>query len=319
MLLFRYKIQYLFFYKGVSMAEVVMTSISFRNKTARYFPLMVLVFFASTASFAMWSGAFLLGIEPQMEYIITWWCIVFSVYGINRYTDIEDYLNDSAKRDFFVGRKKYLYFSVAILSGSLLWLLATGSLTLYHVLCVYAGIAYSVPLFPWITKKLQLRWVRLKEIPLVKSLLVSGIIGTSFFALYFMDKNIVVSKLEVTVLMVGSTLSMFINTVFCDIRDIVGDKAAGIKTLPVLLNAKKTIIYCLVFPSMVWVLTLTAFYSFSLISIPVLVFLIGITFYPAIYIGLYYKKTVPNRIIFIIADSCVLVFAIGLIALKIWF
>lgn len=139
--------------------------------------------FCVTAAFAMGSGAFLLGITPKIEYIITWWCIVFSVYGINRYTDNEDCFNDKAKRDFFAGRKRYLYFSIAILAASLFWLLATASLTLYHVVCIYAGIAYSVPLFPWVTKKIQLRWFRLKEIPFVKSFLVSSISGTSFFAL----------------------------------------------------------------------------------------------------------------------------------------
>lgn len=286
------------------------------NRISSYVPLMMLLFFASTAAFAMWSGAFLLGIDPKMEYIITWWCIVFSVYGINRYTDIEDYLNDSAKRDFFIGRKKYLFFSVAILAGSVLWLLATGSLTLYHTLCIYAGIAYSVPLFPWVTKKLQLRWFRLKEIPFVKSLLVSFIIGTSFFALYFMDRNIAVSKLELTALMIGSILSMFINTVFCDIRDIVGDKAAGIKTIPVLLSSKKTIMYCLVVPSAVWFVFLIVFYSLSLISVSLLVFLVAVELYPVLYMGLYFKKMLPDRITFLIADSCVLVFALGLIVLK---
>lgn len=298
------------------MAVTALSSVSSANRISRYFPLMLLFFFASTAAFAVWSGGFLLGINPKVEYIITWWCIVFGVYGINRYTDIEDYLNDSAKRDFFIGRKKYLYFSVAILSASLFWLLATASLTLYHVVCIYSGIAYSVPLFPWVTKKIQLRWFRLKEIPFVKSFLVSSIIGTSFFALYFMDRNIAVSKLELTALMIGSILSMFINTVFCDIRDMIGDKAAGIKTIPVLLNTKATILYCMVAPSALWFVSLLFLCSLSLISVPVLLFLSGIAVYPVLYIGFYYKKILPDRITFLIADSCVFVFAIGLIVLK---
>lgn len=298
------------------MAVTALPPVTSTDRISRYFPLLILFFFASTAAFAIWTGAFVLGISPKVEYIVTWWCIVFGVYGINRYTDIEDYLNDSAKREFFIGRKKYLYFSVAILAASLFWLLATGSLTLYHVVCIYAGIAYSVPLFPGVTKKFQLRWFRLKEIPFVKSLLVSFIIGTSFFALYFMEGNIAVSRLELIALMIGSILSMFINTVFCDIRDIVGDKAAGIKTIPVLLSAKKTIIYCLVVPSVVWFVFLIVFYSLSLISVPMLVFLVAVELYPVLYMWLYFKKMLPERIIFLIADSCVLVFAFGLIVLK---
>jgi 4-hydroxybenzoate polyprenyltransferase len=298
------------------MAERALSPVSLAGKTSNCFPLLMLLYFASTAAFAVWTGAFFLGIVPNAGSIITWWCIVFAVYGINRYTDIEDYLNDSAKREFFVDRKKYLYFSIIILSGSLLWLLTTGSLTLYHVLCVYTGIAYSVPLFPWITGKTQLRWFRLKEVPFVKSFLVSFIMGTSIFALYFMDKNISVSRVELTVLMIGSMLSMFINTVFCDIRDIIGDKAVGIKTIPVLLTVQKTVAYCIAVPSAVWFLSLVILFSLSLISLPVLVFLIGIVLYPLLYLSLYYKKILPDRINFLIADSCVLVFSLGLIALK---
>jgi 4-hydroxybenzoate polyprenyltransferase len=286
------------------------------GKIARYFPLIMLLFFATTAAFALWAGAYLLGVPPKIEHIVTWWCIVFGVYGINRYTDIEDSLNDSSKRTFFINKKRYLRFSILILIGSMLWLLAAGSLTLYHIICVYSGIAYSVPLFPWLTKKFELKWLRLKEVALVKSLLVSLIIGTSFFALYFTNANISVGRTEILALMIGSALSMFINTIFCDIRDIVGDKAAGIKTIPVLLNVRNTLIFSFGIPSGIWLISLCTLWSLSLISIPVLLFLLCIIMYPVFYIGLYMKKMTSERVAFLIADACVPVFAVGLIILK---
>lgn len=285
---------------------------------AAYYPLIMLLFFASTASFAVWSGAYFLGITPKMEHIITWWFIVFGVYGVNRYTDIEDYLNDSTKRDFFMERKKYLFLAVSLLSASVLWLLAVGSLTIYHILCIYAGIAYSVPLFPWITPHLELRWVRLKEITFIKSFLVSLIIGTSFFAFYFMDKNIQVSRVEVLTLMIGSSLSMFINTVFCDIRDFVGDKASGVRTIPVVMNIRNTIIYFIVAPSIVWLLILFVLTVFSLISTPIFLFLLAILLYPVVYFGLYSTKKTPDKVTFLIADACVPVFAVGLVVLRVF-
>lgn len=298
------------------MSETTISPETIFEKAAKYYPLMILLFISSMASFALWSGAFLLGIQPKIEYLITTWGIVFGVYGINRYTDIEDYKNDSKKMKFFIDRKKYLYLSFILLFGSILWLLVAGSLQVFHVLCLYAGIAYSFPIFPLITKKFGIQWLRLKEITFVKSLLVAFLFGSSFFALYLNESNIVVTRIELTALLVASILSVFINTVFCDIRDVVGDKAAGVKTIPVLLNSKRTIIYCIAIPSAVWLSAIAILYSLSLIALPIMVFLICTMFYPAFYIGLYYIKILPERITFVIADSCLLVFAIGLIVLK---
>lgn len=298
------------------MSETTLSPVSLAEKASRYFPLMVLLFIASTASFTLWSGAFLLGIHPKMVYLITTWCIVFGIYGINRYTDIEDYINDSGKREFFIGRRKYLYLSFTILFGSVLWLLAAGSLQLFHVLCLYTGIAYSFPIFPRVTKKIRIQWQRLKEIPFVKSVLVAFLFGSSFFALYFRESAISITRIELTTLMFASVLSVFINTVFCDIRDIVGDKAAGVKTIPVLLNSKRTIIYCITLPGLIWLATAIALYSLSFISLPIMGFIICVIAYPAFYMGIYYAKVLPDRITFLIADSCLLVFGIGLIVLK---
>lgn len=286
------------------------------GKVAQYFPVLILLYIASIASFTLWAGAFVLGIHPKIEYLITTACFVFGIYGINSYTDVEDFKNDSKKREFFIGRKKYLYISFAILFGSVLWLLAAGSLQLFHVLCLYSGIAYSFPVFPRITKKRGIQWLRLKEITYTKSLLVAILFGSSFFALYFRESAISITRLELSALMIASVFSVFINTVFCDIRDIVGDKAAGVKTIPVVLNAKRTLVYCITVPSAIWFATTMVLYSLSVISSPVLVFLICTMAFPAFYIGLYYIKILPDRITFLIADSCLLVFGLGLIVLK---
>jgi len=283
---------------------------------AEHLPLLMLIFFASTASFGMWAGSFFMGITPKIEHIMTWWLIVFGVYGINRYTDIEDYLNDLNKREFFIAQKNYLYLAILSLVISIFWLVAAGSLTLYHIICIYAGIAYSVPLFPWFSKTLKIKWIRLKEITFIKSILVSLIIGTSFFALYVMDKHVMINRVEIITLMIGSSLSMFINTIFCDIRDIVGDKAVGIKTIPVTMNIRNTIIYFILFPSILWFFLLVILFVFSCITFATFIFLLLIAAYPVLYIGLYFSKLIPENIISLIADSCVPVFATGLVFVR---
>ncbi len=284
---------------------------------SEYFPLFMLLFFSVTAATAPLSGAVFLGLAPNLGLILTWGFIVFGVYGINRYTDIEDHLNDTGKRDFFLANRFYFYLSVCFLAVSAIWLLVTGLITIYHVLSVYGGIAYSVPLFPWIAGKGKIRWLRLKEVPFLKSLLVSGIMGTSFFAFYLKESFSNIRAAEIILLMVAGSLSLFVNTVFCDIRDVVGDKAANIRTIPVLLGLKGTFLGCILFPSTILLIIAGLFHVLSLVSAPVAVLLYCTIGYPALYIYLYYKERFPRNLTFLIADSCVPLFALGLIIIGI--
>lgn len=284
-------------------------------KKGKYFHLAMLFFFAVTASFAVWSGAFFMGVTPRVEHIITWCFIVYAVYGINRYTDVEDYLNDSEKRSFFLDHKKYLYLAVSLLVISTLWLLISGLLTAYHIICTYAGIAYSIPIFPGISGKYTVKWVRLKEIPVVKNLLVSLILGTSFFAIYIFDSKIE-NYPDIIALIVGSSLTAFFNTLFCDVRDAVGDKAAGIKTIPTIYGIKQTIRKGIFLPSILWSTLLIVLLLNSILSLSIAVFLLLMAAYPVLYIYLY-KLKFSNKITFFVADACIPIYAIGLIILKI--
>ena len=295
----------------MSDSTITTGSLNCKKKPGDFFPLVMLFFFSTTASLAVWAGAFFMGISPRVEHVITWAFIVFGVYGINRYTDIEDFINDPRTRLFFLSRKKYLYLALFLLFASVLWLLASNTFTLYHLLCIYAGIAYSVPLFPWIAKPFSIKWVRLKDITFVKSMLVSLIIGS-----YFMNKNIHVSRVTVIVLMIGSIFSLFVNTIFCDIRDVTGDKAAGIRTIPAVLNVRKTVQRFIIAPSSIWLITLITLFSLSIIRAATLIFLLFFIFFPAVYLGFYFNKTISERLSSIVADACVPLYAIGLIVLK---
>ncbi len=165
--------------------------------------------------------------------------VVFAVYNLNRKTDEdEDVINHSERYNF---TKKYesILFRSAICAFAIAFCLAAlqgfGSLLITTIPLV-AGIVYSVPLFP-----ARFGFRRLKEVPFMKSLIVAfswtipatllpichaglpagaatGIVGVFFF------------------------LQTFTNTVVYDMRDVEGDAASGVRTIPTILGSRRTLL-----------------------------------------------------------------------------
>ncbi len=165
--------------------------------------------------------------------------IVFAVYNLNRKTDEdEDAINHTERYAFTKEYEGTLFRSAIGAYVIALCLSALQGLDSLFITTIplIAGIVYSVPLFP-----ARFGFRRLKEVPLMKSLVVAfswaippallpvchaclpggaatGIAGIFFFFL------------------------VFINTVVFDIRDVEGDLASGVKTLPTILGSRRTLI-----------------------------------------------------------------------------
>lgn len=78
---------------------------------------------------------------------------------------------------------------------------------------------------------------RLKRIPAMKNLMVAGIwtVTVSIFPLMWADLSLNSMNIHYACLCFGCAL---MNTVLFDIRDLTGDKACGIKSIPVILSRK---------------------------------------------------------------------------------
>lgn len=165
--------------------------------------------------------------------------IPFSVYNLNRKTDeMEDEINHVKRFKFIQKYGKYLYF--ASIFSYLVALMIAGMygiiVLLIALIPLITGILYSVPLFPG-----NYRFRRLKEIPAIKNITLglAWAITLSFLPV-FMASEVPSGTTYIVFIFLYSFF--FINTTFFDMRDVEGDRQAGVYTIPVLLGISKTIL-----------------------------------------------------------------------------
>ena len=156
--------------------------------------------------------------------------VTFAIYNLNRKTDeAEDAVNHSQRLKFTKKYGKYLYsasfvfyiFGLILAStyGIMVLLMATISLIV--------GILYSIPFLPE-----QFRYRRLKEIPTIKNVTL-GLVWA--ITLTLLPVFMTAGSLTGTTYITGIYLYtfFFINTTLFDMRDVGGDRLAGVCTIPV--------------------------------------------------------------------------------------
>jgi 4-hydroxybenzoate polyprenyltransferase len=163
--------------------------------------------------------------------------ITYAIYNLNRKTDeCEDAINHSHRYAFTKKYEKALYLSG--IGAYVLALVISGfygfSVFFISAIPLMAGLIYSTPLLP-----VKCRYRRLKEIPVVKSLLVTIAWALPPALLPVYVSGAAPSIITLAVILFFSSL-VFINTVLFDIRDMDGDRALGIHTIPVLLGISRT-------------------------------------------------------------------------------
>lgn len=130
--------------------------------------------------------------------------------------------------------------------GSALLLANQGRLHLGYGLILLAGVLYSFRFVPWFSGGGALRWIRLKDIFLVKNLIIGFTWASAVFLIPLLDSGSesgpsLPSRTPFFFLTMGYALAVAISSVFCDIDDRVGDLAAGVDTLPVRLGSERCI------------------------------------------------------------------------------
>ena len=109
-----------------------------------------------------------------------------------------------------------------------LWI-GNGGLLLLTGLALPLSLSYSFPLLG----------PRLKDVPVVKTLFAPLVVLTAVLAPPILLQGLAVSPALLLAAGWSWALLMF-NMVLCDLRDIEGDRAAGTKSLPVLLGETGT-------------------------------------------------------------------------------
>lgn len=192
---------------------------------------------AFTGGFGIYASYYIEGVTwvPASGVILI--LVSFSVYNLNRKTDEqEDEINHRERFSFTKKYKKILiYGAVASYAAALIIGIFSG-ISAFFVSCIpfLSGIIYSEPVLPF-----SWRYRRLKEIPVVKNILVAGAWALTLALLPIsMDP----SSPGIYVLISGLFFFtyVFMASVLPDIRDREGDATVGITTLPVLVGSKKT-------------------------------------------------------------------------------
>ncbi|WP_457751348.1 UbiA family prenyltransferase [Thermococcus sp.] len=207
--------------------------------------------------------------QPRWNLLAATFFIVFSVYGINKLTDIkEDEINNPERVSYVKRFEKALKYAVIVsfFLAVLLSAMTSPFAVLVILFPIVAGALYSIRLLPG--------YPRLKDITGVKNLIIAATWanGTAFLP-YLVASGISFQK--VFLIYYFFFMKSMINTMLFDVRDIEGDSINGIQTIPVRLGLEKSRAVLLVLNS-TFIPWLLAAYSFGYFDryLPVLVFAI---------------------------------------------
>jgi len=190
-----------------------------------------------------------------LELILATFLITFSIYGLNKLTDLKEDAINAPERAKLIKKIEPVFKFSLIFSFILSLLLgfSVNVLTLPILLFpLFSGTLYSVKF----TKNLP----RLKDILGVKSITIAlaWAVGSTFLpAICLLEKEI----LQILLIFYFFFLKSFTNAVLFDIRDIEGDRMSGVRTIPVVFGRQKTKNLLLVLNS-----TLIPWLAFSYLS-----------------------------------------------------
>jgi 4-hydroxybenzoate polyprenyltransferase len=185
----------------------------------------------------IYTSCFIQGIDWNIPILMVMALVSFSVYNMNRKTDEqEDEINHQQRFVFTKKFEKPLFYSALIAYGFALIIGAYYGFPALIIITIplISGILYSVPLLP-----AQWEYRRLKEIPVVKNLVVAiaWSLPLSLLPVYMTGASPGFST-GITLLFFASYV--FIASILPDIRDREGDAITGVRTIPVTIGVKLT-------------------------------------------------------------------------------
>ena len=188
------------------------------------------IFLALNASIVAAFSSLLYGLEVKPTILLIAFLATFSVYNMNRATDGAE---DSINRPQAVSRSPLLFLVPSMIASALCLLLSAsvGAQALTVIITSFtASILYSFKLSP--------STPRLKEILGLKSVLVAfswgftgALLPASFQA---------VDAVKIVLAFTYIFIQILVNTILCDVRDMDGDRASGVNTLPLALGLGTT-------------------------------------------------------------------------------
>ncbi|MBC7129129.1 MAG: UbiA family prenyltransferase [Thermoplasmatales archaeon] len=208
--------------------------------------------------------------------------ITYSIYSLNRLTDIEEDASNLPDRVSFIQSKKTIILFLSLLS----YLLA---LFLGGLMNKYTIPIFLIPFIMGLIYSIRISSFRLKDLFLAKNLTVSISWALSSALLpYVFGGNIVFAGM----IFVFLFIKCFVNTVVFDVRDVEGDRKVRANTIPVIMGVNKTMKILLFVNSILFIwLFICIQKNFFMEYIPAILFSI---IYGYIYIFLVCRKFSKN-------------------------
>ena len=238
-----------------------------RTQVKRFVSFLMVssIFLSINSSLKLYFSFLLFDLNPVPNFIFATFFATFSVYSLNRLTDKEeDAINMPERVAYIKGREFPVLILIIFSYGFAIVLGLSISILTMPILLVplFSGIAYSVKIFSR---------VRLKDIPVVKSVIVSSCWATGAAFLPPIDSG--KSFILIFSVFYFFFLKSFINTVLFDVRDVEGDSKSGTRTIPVLIGIPKTRLLLLTLQSLLVIWLIISLKSgFFLKFAPILLF-----------------------------------------------
>jgi len=218
--------------------SILMSNCERSYKIAEHALLLLSVssfFIGITGFFRTYIASLLLGTSPSISACLVMFLITFSIYSLDSIVDMDrDTTNMPERRKFLFERKRLFLLSsltAYFLAGLILMLSKPLALPIIFVpLAANAFYATKLPILK----------LRLKDIPVVKNLVVAvawGLTCTLLPAVYMTNTPEITTLVIVFYIMLITT---FVAAVLYDVRDVKGDKEMGVITIPVILGSRKT-------------------------------------------------------------------------------
>lgn len=268
-----------------------------------FFTLTVSSIFIGIAGFFLvYLGFFFLGLNPCILTCSSAALMTFGVYNLDKLTDSdEDKVNTPERERFFSGcRNLAKLSSVGAYSLAIILMILSKPLAVPIILSpVVANAIYASRLHPGVP--------RLKDIPIMKNITVAFIWATGGALLPALSLSHE-QNIPIAMIFFFMAVKMFINTVLYDVRDLKGDGENGVKTMPIILGERKTLVVLLCTNS-----TLLPWLAFANVNIQPLAVLMVL--YGYLYI-LYFRKKRNSLALDFFVDGEWILAGILLLALK---
>jgi 4-hydroxybenzoate polyprenyltransferase len=280
--------------------------------------LLRLLFMPSSAALSVVAVEIYLGVGVRPLTMVMVAALALFIYALNGLSDgAEDSVNNRA-------RATALRRSAAwTLGGSLLAMMASGAalavrgrlLPLYPIVMLI-GVAYSFRVIPspWAPGG---GWVRLKDVPLVKNLTIACTWTAAVFLAPLLDAG-ASSRMLAGFAFLALTYALLIaeNSIYSDLRDEVGDRQAGIRTLATYLGARRVFAATFVVAAL-WAVSIMSCFVRGLVDGPTATFLIVATVgYPSAVWLATRRFVLPRELTHALIEAIDLFFAAGMIALS---